>query len=116
MYSTIHGAGRVMGRRKATGHIDRKTGEVKRVPKITREMMDSKVIEACVELRGADVDESPHCYKRLDQVWRLTAARCGFSIRSLPLVLPWRARMSSILTRIEHQQGTASAVPSFLTA
>jgi tRNA-splicing ligase RtcB len=68
MYSTIHGAGRVMGRREATGHIDRKTGEVKRAPKITREMMDSKVTEARVELRGAGVDESPHCYKRLDQV------------------------------------------------
>jgi tRNA-splicing ligase RtcB len=34
----------------------------------TREMMDSKVTEASVELRGAGVDESPHCYKRLDQV------------------------------------------------
>jgi tRNA-splicing ligase RtcB len=68
MYSTIHGAGRVMGRREATGHIDRKTGEVKRAPKITREMMDLKVSEARVELRGAGVDESPHCYKRLHQV------------------------------------------------
>jgi tRNA-splicing ligase RtcB len=68
MYSAIHGAGRVMGRREATGLIDRKTGEVKRAPKITRAMMDSKVSEACVELRGAGVDESPHCYKRLDQV------------------------------------------------
>ena len=35
MYSTVHGAGRVMGRREATGNIDRKTGEVKRAPKVT---------------------------------------------------------------------------------
>jgi tRNA-splicing ligase RtcB len=68
MYSTVHGAGRVMGRREATGHIDRKTGEVKRAPKVTRAMMDARVTEARVELRGAGVDESPHCYKRLPEV------------------------------------------------
>ncbi len=68
MYSTVHGAGRVMGRREATGLIDRKTGEVKRAPKITREMMNARVTEARVELRGAGVDESPHCYKRLNEV------------------------------------------------
>jgi tRNA-splicing ligase RtcB len=55
MYSTVHGAGRVMGRREATGLIDRKTGEVKRAPKITREMMNARVAEARVELRGAGV-------------------------------------------------------------
>lgn len=68
LYSTVHGAGRVMGRREATGLIDRKTGEVKRAPKITREMLRSRVAEARVELRGAGVDESPHCYKRLNEV------------------------------------------------
>jgi tRNA-splicing ligase RtcB len=68
MYSTVHGAGRVMGRREATGLIDRKTGEVKRAPKITREMMNARVAEARVELRGAGVDESPQCYKRLNEV------------------------------------------------
>ena len=56
MYSTIHGAGRVMGRREAIGLIDRKTGEVKRAPKITREMMDARVNEARVVLRGAGVE------------------------------------------------------------
>ena len=68
MYSTIHGAGRVMGRREATGVVDRKTGEVKRAAKITRAMMDEKVASAKVELRGAGVDESPQCYKRLNEV------------------------------------------------
>lgn len=68
MYSTIHGAGRVMGRREATGLIDRKTGAVKRAPKITRDMMNERVRAARVELRGAGVDESPHCYKRLNEV------------------------------------------------
>ncbi len=68
LYSTVHGAGRVMGRREATGITDRKTGEVKRPAKITRQMMDEKIVAAKVELRGAGVDESPHCYKRLHEV------------------------------------------------
>ena len=36
LYSTVHGAGRVMGRMEAKGKIDRKTGEVKRAGKVTR--------------------------------------------------------------------------------
>jgi tRNA-splicing ligase RtcB len=31
-------------------------------------MMNAKIAEANVELRGAGVDESPHCYKRLNEV------------------------------------------------
>jgi len=68
LYSTVHGAGRVMGRMEATGKIDRKTGEVKRVGKVTQDMMDTWVQSAGVELRGAGLDESPHCYKRLPDV------------------------------------------------
>lgn len=68
LYSTVHGAGRVMGRMEAKGKIDRKTGEVKRAPRVTQDMMDAWVKSANVELRGAGVDESPHCYKRLEEV------------------------------------------------
>jgi tRNA-splicing ligase RtcB len=68
MYSTVHGAGRVMGRREAAGIFHRKSGEMKRAPKITQAMMQQKVRQANVELRGAGVDESPHCYKRLPEV------------------------------------------------
>jgi len=68
LYSTIHGAGRVMGRMQAKGKRDRNSGEWKREPKVTQEMMDAWVNEAKVELRGAGVDESPHCYKRLPEV------------------------------------------------
>jgi tRNA-splicing ligase RtcB len=57
-----------MGRREATGVVDRKTGDVKRPGRVTREMMHGKIVEANVELRGAGVDESPHCYKRLNEV------------------------------------------------
>lgn len=68
LYSTVHGAGRVMGRMEAKGKVDRKTGQVKRVGKVTQSMMDEWVAREGVELRGAGVDESPHCYKRLPEV------------------------------------------------
>jgi tRNA-splicing ligase RtcB len=66
--STVHGAGRVMGRMQAKGKIDRKTGEVLRPALVTPAMMDEWVTRENVELRGAGVDESPHCYKRLPEV------------------------------------------------
>jgi tRNA-splicing ligase RtcB (3'-phosphate/5'-hydroxy nucleic acid ligase) len=67
LYSTIHGAGRVMGRMEPKGKVN-KQGVVTREPKVTQAMMDEWVSEARVELRGAGVDESPHCYKRLPEV------------------------------------------------
>ena len=68
LFSTVHGAGRVMGRMEAKGKIDKKTGEVKREGKVTQEMWRDDVQRAGIELRGAGVDESSFCYKRLDQV------------------------------------------------
>ena len=68
LYSTVHGAGRAMGRREAAGVIDRKTGVIKRAGRVTPEMMRGWVARAGIELRGAGLDESPDCYKRLDEV------------------------------------------------
>lgn len=68
LYSTIHGAGRIMGRMEAKGKIDRKTGEVKRKGKVSSEMMNRWVKDAGIELRGGGLDESPDCYKRLSDV------------------------------------------------
>lgn len=68
LYSTVHGAGRVMGRMEAKGKVDRKTGEVKRAGRVTQDMMDGWLKKASVELRGAGLDESPDCYKRLPDV------------------------------------------------
>jgi tRNA-splicing ligase RtcB len=47
-------------------------------------MMDTWVSGAHVELRGAGVDESPHCYKRLPEV---LAEHAG-SIRILHTLTP----------------------------
>ena len=67
-HSTVHGAGRAMSRTAARGKTNRRTGEVISPGAISREMMDAWVKRAGVELRGADLDESPQAYKRLDQV------------------------------------------------
>ncbi len=83
LYSTVHGAGRVMGRLEAKGKVG-KDGEVKRAGKVSKEMMNEWVASAKVELRGAGVDESPHCYKRLPEV----LAEHGDSIRILHTLTP----------------------------
>lgn len=68
LYSTVHGAGRIMGRSQAKGKKDRKTGAYVRDPLVLRTDMDTWIKRFDVELRGGDVDESPHCYKRIEQV------------------------------------------------
>lgn len=68
LWSTIHGAGRVMGRKEATGKVDRKTGQIIKEGRVKRADMDRWVKDFSVELRGAGVDESPFCYKRIEQV------------------------------------------------
>jgi tRNA-splicing ligase RtcB len=84
LYSTVHGAGRVMGRMEAKGKVDRKTGAVLRPGKVSQEMMTEWVSRAGVELRGAGLDESPHCYKRLNEV----LAEHGDSILILHTLTP----------------------------
>jgi tRNA-splicing ligase RtcB (3'-phosphate/5'-hydroxy nucleic acid ligase) len=84
LYSTVHGAGRVMGRMEARGKTDRRTGEVLRPGKVTQEMMSGWLKRAKVELRGAGLDESPDCYKRLAEV----LAEHGNSIRILHNLTP----------------------------
>jgi tRNA-splicing ligase RtcB len=84
LYSTVHGAGRVMGRMEARGKTDRKTGQVLRPGKVTPEMMQAWLKKANVELRGAGLDESPDCYKRLPEV----LAHHGNSIRILHTLTP----------------------------
>ena len=70
LYSTVHGAGRVLSRSRAKGKVNKRTGEVLRAPEVTGNMLRQSVAEAGVTLRGAGVDESPHCYKRLPEVLR----------------------------------------------
>lgn len=55
LYSTIHGAGRVYGRRQA-------------LKTLSREQMDTWLRNKGVLLSGGDLDESPMAYRRLNEV------------------------------------------------
>ena len=68
LYSTVHGAGRVMSRTAAAGKRHWKTGRVLSPGRVTPEMMQGWVREKGVILRGGGLDESPHVYRRLPEV------------------------------------------------
>jgi tRNA-splicing ligase RtcB (3'-phosphate/5'-hydroxy nucleic acid ligase) len=68
LFSTVHGAGRVMSRRKALGKIHRKTGEVLEPGQVTQGAMNKWIKQKQVVLRGGGLDESPHVYRRLPEV------------------------------------------------
>ncbi len=68
LYSTVHGAGRVMSRTAARGKIRWKTGEIISPGLVSPEMMHGWMREKGVILRGGGLDESPHAYRRLPEV------------------------------------------------
>ncbi len=68
LYSTVHGAGRVMSRTAAAGKRNRRTGRQLSRGAISEQMMETWVKEKGVTLRGGGVDESPHVYRRLPDV------------------------------------------------
>jgi tRNA-splicing ligase RtcB len=68
LFSTVHGAGRVMSRTAAAGKRHRKTGRMLTPGQITPAMMQSWVREKGVILRGGGPDEAPQVYRRLPEV------------------------------------------------
>jgi tRNA-splicing ligase RtcB len=62
--STVHGAGRVMGRMQAKGRW--KGGKLIRPGLVTHRMMADAT--RGVILRGGDLDEAPQVYRKLDGV------------------------------------------------
>jgi tRNA-splicing ligase RtcB len=68
LYSTVHGAGRVMSRTEAAGKWDFKRKVRKSAGKVSPEMMRKWLKEKNVILRGGGLDESPHAYRRLPDV------------------------------------------------
>ena len=68
LFSTVHGAGRVMSRTEAAGKRNRRSGKVIKPGKITPEMMTDWVRQKGVILRGGGLDESPQAYRRLPDV------------------------------------------------
>ena len=68
MFSTVHGAGRVMSRTQAAGKRNWRSGKLLRPGAVSSEMMQTWVRDKGVILRGGGLDESPHVYRRLPDV------------------------------------------------
>lgn len=70
LYSTVHGAGRVMSRRQAAGKFKWKRGRKVQVERgqINYKNTQKEAVERGIELRGGGADESPQCYKKLEEV------------------------------------------------
>jgi tRNA-splicing ligase RtcB len=80
LYSTVHGAGRVMSRTEAAGKRHRRSGQLMKYKegpragqvinagRVSPQMMQQWLAKSGVILRGGGCDESPHCYRRLTDV------------------------------------------------
>jgi tRNA-splicing ligase RtcB len=75
LYTTVHGAGRMMSRTKSAGRKKWVKGRdgIRRLKIISRGSVDfdevkTKMAKRKVVLKGGDADEAPECYKNLDEV------------------------------------------------
>ncbi len=75
LYSTVHGAGRIMSRRKAMGKvkwISNPGGGRKLISTepglVNYKAVQRKMKDVKIELRGGGADEAPECYKKLEEV------------------------------------------------
>lgn len=68
LFSTIHGAGRAMGRTAAAGKRCRKTGRQLTEGLVNKDAHEQWLKRVGVELRGGGLDESPFAYKRIESV------------------------------------------------
>jgi tRNA-splicing ligase RtcB len=101
LYSTVHGAGRVMGRQEAIkGRVSRDEngkpiGERDISTIITHQMQREWLNREGVILRGGGVDESPHVYRRLPDV----LAAVGPTVRIVATLHPQIVVMADGRTR-----------------
>jgi tRNA-splicing ligase RtcB len=68
LYSTVHGAGRVMSRTQAAGRRQRRTGKILKPGAVDWPAAQRSVRERGVVLLGGGPDEAPQVYRRLDSV------------------------------------------------
>jgi len=89
LYSTVHGAGRVMSRTEAAGKRKGRgaRARVVRPGRVTPEMMDAWMRERGIVLRGGGLDESPHVYRRLPEVIAAQRGTIRVLHRLRPLVV-----------------------------
>ena len=92
LYSTVHGAGRVMSRTAAKGKFVA-SPDGKRIRQdglVRHDEMTRWLHEKGVELRGGDLDEAPQAYRRLPEV----LAAHGHTIRVLHTLRPLGVAMA----------------------
>jgi tRNA-splicing ligase RtcB len=68
LYSTVHGAGRLMSRTQAAGKFNRRTGRQTSRGVVNWPQWQQQLKTQAIELRGGGPDEAPECYKRLPDV------------------------------------------------
>ena len=85
LYSTVHGAGRVMSRTAAKGKF--RKGRVLRAPEVDEGEMRRWLEGRGIVLRGGDLDEAPQAYRRLDDVLRAQGATVEVLHRLRPLIV-----------------------------
>jgi len=70
LYSTVHGAGRVMSRTQAAGKVKWVKGKPQRIKGglVDWDAVRARIMSQGIELRGGGADEAPEVYKRLDEV------------------------------------------------
>src|SRR4051794_21205943 len=91
LYSTVHGAGRIMSRTAAKGKFEKVNGKrIRRDGLVRHDDMQKWVADKGVVLRGGDVDEAPQAYRRLPEV---LAAHAG-TIRILHTLRPLGVAMA----------------------
>jgi tRNA-splicing ligase RtcB (3'-phosphate/5'-hydroxy nucleic acid ligase) len=89
LYSTVHGAGRVMSRTKARGKVRGWGKKAQRIAPgvISQEMMHDWIKPMGVILRGGDVDEAPQVYRRLPDVLAAQGSTIEIEHELTPLIV-----------------------------
>jgi tRNA-splicing ligase RtcB (3'-phosphate/5'-hydroxy nucleic acid ligase) len=87
LYSTVHGAGRVMSRTQAAGRRQRRTGKILKPGAVDWAAAQRAVRERGVVLRGGGPDEAPQVYRRLESVLEAHAGTVRVLHRLQPRVV-----------------------------
>lgn len=89
LYSTVHGAGRIMSRTQAAGKFKGWGRNRKQVAPglVDEEAMRQTMKDKGVHLFGAGADEAPQCYKHLDAVLNQHAGSIAIEHRLTPIIV-----------------------------
>ena len=103
LFSTVHGAGRIMSRTAAKGRFDRVgTKRIRRPGLVRHDEMMKWMSERNIILRGGDVDEAPQAYRRLNDVLAVHAG----TIRVLHTLRPIGVAMAGHETVDPYKKGS----------